>query len=983
MRNRFGLFALGRGLLVGALGSIIASAAAAQIPDPQESSFTSLIRTDDRATPREILVPLADRRIDLSPEVTRDWGAFESNAGDAGSWAAYLDARNGFVESAEGPGIRWFEGKTTLPGLERTARSFLAAHPGLFGTDGSNLRLSQGRSGPASDALRIVDFDVVRGNLVVYGARVVFRIGHGRLIQMGSERLPSPSAVVPPVRVTRAEAQAKLSAYVGRLDPVVDRFVDRGSLFLLPVAPQDGRFAEGFQFGRGYDLVAVWQLIFRRRGEPGTWRIRIDATTGEIVSFENIDLDAAATGGVAADSSDGTEVLRPMPWTDLGTGQATTSAGTFAYPGSPVLSTFNGLFVGVAETCGGIAVSSNASGDLPFGTTTAGNCATPGFGGAGNTRAARTSFYHVNRGKEFARGWLPDNAWLNSQLVVSVNNSGTCNGFWNGSRIQLFEGVPGSCGASGEEPGFILHEFGHGLDQNDGTGLDSATTEAYADVVAALALHNSCVAPGFRPDLCDSYGDPCTACSGLRDLDWARHASATPHTAANYIQTHCGSGGAGACGGEPHCEAAVPSEAIWDFANRDMPAAGGAEAWNVLERLWFKSRGTATAAFNCTPGPTYTSNGCNVGSWWKTLRALDDDDGNLANGTPHSCALFAAFNRHGIACPTDPGADVCFRACTPPAAPVIDLADGDLSTTVSWPSSGQSGVVYDVFRNEVGCNSGFTKVANDLSSASFADGAVADVATYFYQVVAHPAGNEACHSAPSPCKSNTKNAQLIRQSVPTTMTAGQSYSASVTVRNVGGVSWTTIGARCGAYRLAQVGSSALNPMRVDFSATVASGGEATLTFQVTAPSTAGSYSFQLRMVHECVEYFGTAGPAVTIQVSAGAKQAQVVSQTIPSNLSAGQRFSATVTIKNVGTQPWSPIGPKCNAFRLAQIGAGAWSLDRIDLPTTLAPGEQATVTIEGTAPASSGQYDFQIEMVHECTEYFGAPGPKVAVAVGA
>jgi len=979
MRSRLGSPHASRSILIGLIALAPSGAALAQVPLEPNSPFAALVRLDQRFEPREALVPLDDRRSSLAPGLDRAWNLLQLDHGD---WTAYLDAHNGFVESAEGAGIPWVRGagKTAdLPGLERIARQFLADHPGLFGTDGKDLRLNTGRSGPASDSLWLIDFDVLRGDLNVEGARIVFRVGHGNLIQMGSERLPSVQTQAPPVRVTRAAAYAKLSDYVGGFDREIDRLVDRGSLRLLPIAVRDDRFAEGFDFAQGYGLQTVWQLSFRRKGVIGTWRTRVDATTAEIVEFLNTDLDAGATGGVAADSSTGTETLRPMPFTDLGGGQSTNSAGTYTYSGTPVTSTFNGLFVGIAENCGGILVNSNPAGDLPFGATSGGNCATPGWGGGGNTRAARTSFYHVNRGKDIARGWLPGNAWLNSQVVVSVNNHNACNGFWNGSRILLYDAVPGACGASGEEPGFILHEFGHGVDQNDGTGLDAANTEAYADVTAALTLHNSCVAPGFRPANCDSYGDPCTACTGLRDMDWGRHASAVPHTVANYTQIHCGTG-SGPCGGEPHCEANVPTEAVWDFANRDLAGPGGNAAWNVLERLWYLSRPTATSAFTCTTGPTYTSNGCNVGSWWKTMRALDDDDGNLANGTPHSCQLFAAFDRHGIACAADPGANICFRGCTQPPAPSVNLADGDNTTTVAWPNSG-GGLVYDVFRNEIGCNAGFAKIADNLATTSFSDGAITDSATYYYQVVAHPAGNEACHSVTSACLSNTKNAQFIQQNIPTSMVGGQPYPVSVTIRNLGGITWNPIGPQCNAFRLAQVGNTAWNPMRVDFTAPVAAGGDVTLNFTVIAPQTAGTYNFQLQMVHECVEFFGAASPNIAVTVGSGGKLAQIVAQTVPASMAAGQPYSATVTVKNVGGITWSPIGAQCNAYRLAQIGNPAWAPGRAELPSALAPGQQATVTINGVAPKTAGTYNFQIEMVQECVEFFGAPGPVVAVSV--
>jgi hypothetical protein len=171
----------------------------------------------------------------------------------------------------------------------------------------------------------------------------------------------------------------------------------------------------------------------------------------------------------------------------------------------------------------------------------------------------------------------------------------------------------------------------------------------------------------------------------------------------------------------------------------------------VGDRLWYTSRSTASAAFSCnTSGATYTSNGCGVGSWFEVFRLMDDDDGNLANGTPHGGAIYAAFNRHGIACTSDPGGSTTFSSCSPPAVPTVTLTPGTNQVMVSWTSSG-AGVVYDVFRNEVGCNSTFTRIVTATSSTSYADMAVANGTTYHYEVVAYPSGNPSCAAASSTC----------------------------------------------------------------------------------------------------------------------------------------------------------------------------------------------------------------------------------------
>ncbi|MEP7013164.1 MAG: fibronectin type III domain-containing protein, partial [Acidobacteriota bacterium] len=282
----------------------------------------------------------------------------------------------------------------------------------------------------------------------------------------------------------------------------------------------------------------------------------------------------------------------------------------------------------------------------------------------------------------------------------------------------------------------------------------------------------------------------CTSCTGVRDVDFAKHTSNTPATVSNFTQVRCGAG-SGPCAKEVHCESYVPSEAIWDFANRDLPGPGLGPAWTTLDRLWYLSRSTATSSFSCTHTGTFTSNGCNAGSWWKTMRAVDDDDGNLANGTPHGGALFAAFNRHGIACTTDTGASTTFRGCTSPSIPTLTLTAGSNSAAVSWTSSG-AGVVYDVFRNETGCNAGFTKIANDVSTTSYADNVVANNFTYYYQVTAQPTGNEACAAVPSTCLSVTPvSAPCTPPSAPT------GVSVTATGQTTSTVSWTAVAGATG------------------------------------------------------------------------------------------------------------------------------------------------------------------------------------------
>jgi hypothetical protein len=739
-------------------------AARAQVAPKHESSLTSIARVSEKLAAPEALEPLPAVESTIGTKARDGWAAFR--LGSEGEWQALVDRRTGLVAVAEGGGIAWVPGRgnaltaadvpalkaketADLAALEKIARSFLPRVAPLLGVDPASLQLNRGRSGQPAGHVWFVDFDVRRGDQLVEGARVVFRVNNGNLIQFGTENLPSPGKKAPAVKISRRQALAIAEAEIGGFE-AQDRFLDAGSLHLLPVAPADLRLADGFEPGQGRGLAEIWQLIFHREGVQGTWRARIDATTGELLELADINDYAHATGGIYPISPAVTpETVRPLPFVDLSIGGFTNEAGVYYPCCGTSTSHLAGEYVRIADSCGPISLAADAWGNLAFGTGGGTDCTTPGVGGTGNTHSSRTQYYHVNVAKEVGRGWLPANTWLGQQLAVNVNLNQTCNAYWNGTSLNFFKSG-GGCSNTGENAAVSLHEYGHGLDQNDGTGTapDGATGEAYGDWTAALALHTSCIGPGFRATNCTGYGDACTSCTGVRDIDWARHASNTPATVASFTQVHCPATGGGPCGREVHCESYVPSEAMWDFVNRDLPTPGTGAAWTVADRLWYLSRGTATGAFTCnTTGGTFTSNGCGAGSWWKTMRAVDDDDGNLANGTPHSCNLFAAFNRHGIACPTDVGANVCARGCTPPAAPALTVTAGNDQVNVQATGTG----VIDLYRNESGCNAGFVKIAND-SNGSLLDNGVANGTTYYYQAIAHPSGNEACASAPSTCR---------------------------------------------------------------------------------------------------------------------------------------------------------------------------------------------------------------------------------------
>jgi hypothetical protein len=139
---------------------------------------------------------------------------------------------------------------------------------------------------------------------------------------------------------------------------------------------------------------------------------------------------------------------------------------------------------------------------------------------------------------------------------------------------------------------------------------------------------------------------------------------------------------------------------------------------------------------------------------------LDDDNGNLADGTPNADLVWNAFNAHGIACGAAP--PPVSSSCPALAAPALTAsrpAPGRID--LAWTAVADA-ATYRVFRNSFGCDRGFTPIA-DLAApmTSFGDAAVDAATTYHYAVQAVGA-NELCVSPFSTCVSVGPPAALAR-----------------------------------------------------------------------------------------------------------------------------------------------------------------------------------------------------------------------------
>jgi subtilisin-like proprotein convertase family protein len=423
--------------------------------------------------------------------------------------------------------------------------------------------------------------------------------------------------------------------------------------------------------------------------------------------------------------------------------------------------------VDINDNCGPISLSSDAQGLINFGTSGGTDCTTPGYGGLGNTHSARTQYYNVAWIKIKAYTYLTTNTWLQGLLTDNVNLNQTCNAYWDGTSVNFFRSG-GGCGNTGELPGVSLHEWGHGMDDNDGSGGNSPPVETRADWTAILQTHQSCAGGGFfvtyNPGCgqvpppgtgynCGGYGDCCLNCSGIRDADWAQHSSNTPWTAANHGSVwNCGGGWYnGPCNWEDHCESGIATQALWDLAIRDLPTYCGMDttsAWQLIDRLWYSSMPQMGNMYTCTPP---NSSGCTGNTLYNLFRAIDDDGDGTANGTPHAQGIYRALARHNIACgnASDP-ANQNQTSCPSLATPTLSGTAGSNSVNLSWNSIANA-TRYFIYRNDTSCDSGFTKIATVTApTTNYTDNTATNGITSYYRIQA-ATSNDSCVSAMSNC----------------------------------------------------------------------------------------------------------------------------------------------------------------------------------------------------------------------------------------
>ena len=231
------------------------------------------------------------------------------------------------------------------------------------------------------------------------------------------------------------------------------------------------------------------------------------------------------------------------------------------------------------------------------------------------------------------------------------------------------------------------------------------------------------------------------------------------------------------------------------------------------------------------------------------------------------------------------------------------------------------------------------------------------------------------------CPPQPRASQIISYTIPTTMITGQQYQVSVTMKNIGTLSWS----KASEFKLGDwPNQNTWTTTRAYLSdnEVIAPEQTKTFTFTVTAPAAPGTYNFQWRMLQENVTWFG---PETNVNISVQARPARdalIISQSVPTTMVAGQTYPVSITMKNTGSMSWT----ENLAFRLGSgtENLNTWGIYRAYLSAgeTIATNQQKTFTFNVTAPATPGSYTFRHwQMVQENVTWFGPQTTPVTVTV--
>jgi hypothetical protein len=350
------------------------------------------------------------------------------------------------------------------------------------------------------------------------------------------------------------------------------------------------------------------------------WRFVADAHSGEILHAENLIIfedirgsvrGRVTPGAVAMQCAGTVEMPFPYAYVEIvgGNGIYANAAGDFLLPNAgtdpvTIISAIRGEYFYVSHYTGTdeeLSQTVTPPGPADFLHNEPDS--------SEYVRAQANGYVNANEVRDFALVQNPDYPTISTQtdFPVYVNRiDGYCpgNAWYDGSSINFCSS--GSGYANTSFASVSQHEYGHHMVASGGSG-QGAYGEGMADCIAMLIADDPRLGVGF-------YIDDCS--NGLRNAD-------------NDMQYPCS--------GEIHYCGQLLSGCVWSTRN-ELLLTEPVDYLTILSSLTVNSI-LLHSGDSITPSITVD------------FLTLDDDDGNINNGTPHWNEICAGFGAHSMDCP--------------------------------------------------------------------------------------------------------------------------------------------------------------------------------------------------------------------------------------------------------------------------------------------------------------------------------------------
>jgi MYXO-CTERM domain-containing protein len=534
--------------------------------------------------------------------------AFDVLLARHGDWQAIWDLDRGVPQTLWGEGIHVRGATDDAAIAEEAAREVLGEQLALLapGARAGDFQVSRNflRAG-----IRTVWFRQYHDGLPVVGAEVGFSFKLDRLVVMRSTAVPDLTIAAPAAPVAADLAARRATAWIDGIYGASSSVLSTGGAEVLQLRLDSG----------GVSTHVAVPVVVDQQAPRAQWTVWVDASTGQPVARRQRQLFGSGTVSyrVPPRHPDGGYASYPAAFAthDVDGGDVVSSGtGTFDWVGNANATVSPGLtgpYASIINQEGALATTTLDVAD--------GGSATWDASSEEKIDAQLTAFIHANIAKQYALANIdPDLPWLSQSILVYVNEGATCNAYSMLDDIHFYVAGPyppyWDCGNTARIGDVMYHEFGHslhgqssGLTLNDWNYEIGTLSEGISDYYSATIVDDSRMGLGF---FADDLHDP------LRHIDQPNDRVYPDDTS-----------------GEVHWDGEIIAGTLWDLRealSADLgDAAGVALADDIFYGVIVNAR-SITAAF-------------------AEALLVDDDNGNLGDGTPNFCTIRGVFDAHGLA----------------------------------------------------------------------------------------------------------------------------------------------------------------------------------------------------------------------------------------------------------------------------------------------------------------------------------------------